>query len=113
MLYWLPLGAGGRLLRWNGRVFEAVVARLEHRAVQDLYHSALEIQLGKRSYVIEMTPASMGEAGDRGVVCGPVGLRWLGHFRMFRYEIRRWRDGAIPDVAEAIVNRPEFDAASF
>jgi hypothetical protein len=30
-------------------------------------------------------------------------LRWLGRFRMFRYEIRRWRDGALPDVAEAVV----------
>ncbi len=102
MLYWLPLGAGGRSVRWNGRVFEAVVSRLEHRAVRDLYHSALEVHLGKKSYVIEMTPVWVGKAGDRGVVReGPVGLRWLGRFRMFRYEIRRWRDGAIPDVAEA------------
>lgn len=60
--------------------------------------------MGKKSYVIEMTPVWVGEAGDRGVVReGPVGLRWLGRFRMFRYEIRRWRDGAIPDVAEAVV----------
>ena len=104
VLYWLPLGAGGRSVRWNGRVFEAVVSRLEHRAVQDLYHSALEVHVGKKSYVIEMTPVWVGDAGDRGVVReGPVGLRWLGRFRMFRYEIRRWRDGAIPDVAEAVV----------
>jgi hypothetical protein len=26
----------------------------------------------------------------------------LGHFRFFRYEIRRWRDGVIPDLAEAV-----------
>ena len=39
----------------------------------------------------------------RGVVAeGPVGVKWLGRFRVFRYEIRRWRDGRIPDVAEAI-----------
>jgi len=25
-----------------------------------------------------------------------------GDFRIFRYEIRRWRDGHIPDVAEAV-----------
>ena len=25
-----------------------------------------------------------------------------GRFRLFRYEIRRWRDGVIPDVAEAV-----------
>ena len=56
VLYWLPLGAGGRSVRWNGRVFEAAVSRLEHRAAQDLYHSALEVRVGKKSYVIEMTP---------------------------------------------------------
>lgn len=25
-LYWIPLGAGGRVVRWNGRLYEAVVA---------------------------------------------------------------------------------------
>jgi len=40
-LYWLPLGAGGHSVRLNGKVFEAVAARLEKRTMQDLYHSAL------------------------------------------------------------------------
>jgi hypothetical protein len=26
----------------------------------------------------------------------------LGRFRLFRYEIRRWREGIIPDIAEAV-----------
>lgn len=30
-LYWLPLGAGGRSVRLNGRVYERVVAWLERR----------------------------------------------------------------------------------
>jgi hypothetical protein len=30
-LYWLPLGAGGQSVRLNGRVFEAVAARLARR----------------------------------------------------------------------------------
>jgi hypothetical protein len=34
MLYWLPLGAGGHSVRWNGRVFEAVVSRIEHRGLE-------------------------------------------------------------------------------
>jgi hypothetical protein len=39
----------------------------------------------------------------RGVVAeGPVGTRWAGHFRVFRYEIRRWPDGVIPDLQFAI-----------
>ena len=29
-------------------------------------------------------------------------MRWLGRFRVFRYEIRRWRDGQIPDIDQAI-----------
>ena len=40
-LYWLPLGAGGHSVRLNGRVYEAVAARLLRRAPRDLYHSAL------------------------------------------------------------------------
>lgn len=42
-LYWLPLGAGGHSVKLNGRIFEAVVARLERRTRSDLYHSALEV----------------------------------------------------------------------
>ena len=30
-LYWLPLGAGGRCVRANGRIYEAVAARLAGR----------------------------------------------------------------------------------
>ncbi|MGH3742049.1 MAG: hypothetical protein ACRDT1_12030 [Micromonosporaceae bacterium] len=33
---------------------------------------------------------------------GPVGLSWFGRFRLFRYEVRRWLDGVIPDIAEAV-----------
>jgi hypothetical protein len=36
------------------------------------------------------------------VATGPVGLRALGRSRMFRYEVHRWRDGVIPDLAEAV-----------
>ena len=39
----------------------------------------------------------------RGVtVQGPVWSHWLGRFRMFRYEVRRWRGGSIADIAEAV-----------
>jgi hypothetical protein len=53
-------------------------------------------------FVIEQAPA-WGEGSRRGVVAeGAVGARALGRFRFFRYEIRSWRDGIIPDVAEAV-----------
>jgi hypothetical protein len=101
-LYWLPLGAGGHCIRLNGRIFEALQARHEHRPIRDLYHSALQVRRGADRFVIEMTPVVGGGPADRGVVReGPVGSRLLGRSPLFRYEIRRWRDGTIPDVAEA------------
>ncbi len=105
-LYWLPLGAGGYCVQCSGRVYEALVAHHTHRAECDLYHSALRVTLDSDHYVIESAPAWGYKEADRGVVCeGPVGLVWLGRSRYFRYEVRRWRDGVIPDIAEA-VNSP-------
>ena len=102
-LYWLPLGAGGRFVRSNGRLYEALAARLEHRDRSDLYHSALEVHLAGARYVIEQAPVWNMTQPDRGVVGeGPVGDRRLGRFRLFRYEIRCWPDGVIPDRDEAV-----------
>jgi hypothetical protein len=102
-LYWLPLGAGGRFVRSNGRLYEWLAARVQHRDRRDLYHSALEVFLGGRRYVIEQAPAWNMRAPERGVVGeGPVGARRLGRVRLFRYEIRCWRDGVLPDRTEAI-----------
>jgi hypothetical protein len=101
-LYWLPLGAGGHSVRLNGLIFEWVAARFGHRDRCDLYHSALEVHVREGRFVIEQAPA-WSEGGERGVVAvGAVGTRAAGRFRLFRYEIRRWRDGIIPDVAEAV-----------
>jgi hypothetical protein len=102
-LYWLPLGAGGHSVRLNGRVFEALAARLERRDRRDLYHSALEIWVPEGRFVIETAPVPPGDGAERGVVAeGAVGTRAAGRFRLFRYEVRRWRDGVIPDIAEAV-----------
>src|ERR1041385_8892240 len=101
-LYWLPLGAGGHSVRLNGLVFEALAARLQHRCRADLYHSALEVRVPECRFVIEQAPA-WGTSGERGVVAeGPVGIRAAGRLRLFRYEVRRWRDGVIPDAYEAV-----------
>lgn len=105
LLYWLPLGAGGHVVRWNGRVYEAFAARWGHRAVQDLYHSALEVVVGRRRWVIEMAPVWSGEETDRGVVrVGPVALPLLGATAVFRYEVRCWLGGVIPDADEAVAS---------
>ena len=102
-LYWLPLGAGGHSVRYNGMVFEAIAARLAGRPACDLYHSALEVGVPAHRFVIEQTPAGRGDGSARGVVAeGAVGTGSAGRLRIFRYEVRCWSDGAIPDVAEAV-----------
>jgi hypothetical protein len=102
-LYWLPLGAGGHSVRLNGRIFEALAARLERRAPCDLYHSALEVRVPEGRFVIEQAPVRDGNGRERGVVAeGAVGSRRAGRFRIFRYEVRRWCGGIIPDVSEAV-----------
>jgi hypothetical protein len=104
-LYWLPLGAGDNThcVRVNGRAYEAVAALAQRRDRCDLYHSALAVACGDERYAVEMAPVWSTDAADRGAVCeGPVGLRLLGRSRLFRYEVRRWRGGTIPDVAAAV-----------
>jgi hypothetical protein len=102
-LYWLPLGAGGHSVRINGKVFEAVSSRLEHRSRCDLYHTALEVRQDRQTYVIEMAPVWNEATEQRGVVArGVVGSRLLRRWRLFQYEIRCWSGGHIPDVADAV-----------
>jgi hypothetical protein len=103
-LYWLPLGAGGHFVRLNGRVYETVVARLERRRPLDLYHSALVVAVPSGRFVIEQAwPIPNGCGALRGVVAeGPVGLPAARSLRFLRYEIRRWRDGCIADIDEAV-----------
>ncbi len=101
-LFWLPLGAGGHSVRLNGRVYERAAAMLHRRAPRDLYHSALEVCVPEGRFVVEQAPAGANPRA-RGVVAeGPVGVRRAGRWRLFRYEVRRWRFGAIPDIDEAV-----------
>ena len=101
-LYWIPLGAGGHCVRFNGRVYEAIKATGAHRQRCDLYHSALVVELRGERYAIEVAPSPDGNGASRGVVgTGPVGSRRLGRLRLFRYEVRCWRGGSIPDRGRA------------
>ncbi len=102
-LYWIPLGAGAHVVRISGKVYEALVAFAGRRRRRDLFHSALVVTVPEGRFTIEMTPITDALGAVRGVVAeGPVGVRWLGRLRVFRYEIRCWRDGRIPDVDAAI-----------
>lgn len=102
-LWWLPVGAGGHVVVHTSRWWELVRARREHRHPRPLFHAALEVIADAHRTVIEMTPAWGQPADASGVVReGPVGLRPLGRWRLFRYEVRAWPDGAIPDRAYAV-----------
>jgi hypothetical protein len=104
-LFWLPVGAGdvSPLVRRGSRAYESVVARLQRRPVCDLFHSALVVRVPGTWFVIEMAPVWADRHPCRGVVAeGPVGLPWLGRSKIFRYEVRRWRDGLLQDADEAV-----------
>ena len=56
-------------------------------------------------FVIEQAPVSNNNGAKRGVVAGgAVGSRLAGRFRIFRYEVRCWKDGVFPDAAEAVAS---------
>jgi hypothetical protein len=105
-LYWLPLGAGGWFVKLNGRLWEAAQARREHRRPLDLYHSALVVHVPEGRFVVENCwPIPDADGPARGVrVEGPVGGRRLGRWRVFRYEVRCWRNGVIADADEAVAS---------
>jgi len=104
-LYWIPLGAGGSgFVRFNGRVYEGLTARMQRRPPLDLYHTALQVEVPEGRFVVEtMWPRPDRDGDARGVaVDGPVFASWLGFTRIFRYEVRSWRDGVLPDAGEAV-----------
>ncbi len=90
------------MVRLSGRAFEGLSAAVARRPRCDLYHSALEVVVPEGRHVIEVAPIPSG-GGDRGVVAeGAVGSRLLGRFRIFRYEVRCWPGGSIPDAPAAV-----------
>lgn len=108
LLCWIPLGAGGpRVVRASGRAYEAVAALRDRRRPRALVHAALLVRPASGPEVaVEVTPVWGQPPVDRGVVAtGPVGARPLGRSRLFRYEVRCWAGGAVPDLAWALARR--------
>lgn len=102
-LWWIPLGSGAHVVRMSGKAFETVAALGARRPRCDLYHSALVVDGPDGRHVIEVAPVPARAETDRGVVGeGAVGSAWLARFRVFRYEVRCWPDGTIPDAAAAV-----------
>lgn len=100
LLWWIPVGAGGHVVRHTSRWWELIQAMVARRKPKRLFHAALEVTVDGTRFVIEMTPAwGVYSASDRGVVrTGSVGLQGMGRWRLFRYEVRCWREGVIPDL---------------
>lgn len=103
-LFWIPLGAGTPVVRTCGRCYEAIVAAVQRRPRSDLYHSALVASTDAGTVTVEVAPVPDDDGfRRRGVVgAGPVGSPLLGRWRLFRYEVRRWPDGSIPDLRFAV-----------
>ena len=104
-LFWLPLGAGGRLIRPVGIAFEAFTARAASRRRLDLYHAALEVRTPEARFVIDAMPSLLGAAARAGggvIAEGPMAVRHRRRFGLFRYELRCWRDGTIADAQYAV-----------
>jgi hypothetical protein len=102
-LFWIPLGAGSPVVQASGRIFEAIAARRHRRPRCDLYHAALIVTVPAGRFTIEQAPVPDDHSETRGVVAmGPVGIRAAGRWRLFRYEVRCWRDGDIPDIGDAV-----------
>ncbi|MGC0363909.1 hypothetical protein ABH922_001893 [Rhodococcus sp. 27YEA15] len=102
-IYWLPLGAGGRVVHANGVAYEQVSAWWTRRTPRPLFHSALTVTVDTDVHVVEMTPAWQHTQPGRGIVArGPVGTRWAGRSRYFRYEVHCWKNGTIDDVDKAV-----------
>ena len=105
-LYWIPLGAGGHYVRFNGRVFEAIEAAYQRRPRCDLYHAALVVELDGDRYTIELAPrmptrlaeawsqpARSGVAGPGGCACSATRCD-AGQAGRFPISAMRWTDPA-------------------
>ncbi len=103
-LYWIPLGADTTVVRLSGRLYETITATVGRRPHCDLYHAALIARAGGVETTVEVAPVPDDDGRERrGVVGdGPVGSSLLGRWRVFRYEVRRWSGGSIPDLRHAI-----------
>jgi hypothetical protein len=104
-LFWIPLGAGGSgVVRASGRLYEAITARSERRRPLALLHTALQVHLREDRFVVEtMWPSPDAHLETRGVVAhGDVGGPLLGWLPWFRYEVRCWRGGDLPDAGDAV-----------
>ena len=101
-LYWIPLVAGGHVVRLSGTFYEALKALVEHRPRLDLYHSALQIMLPDDRFVIECAAILnlRVAAAHTAVLPSALALRRI---------VDRLRRGLVPDPGDARIVFQLFD----
>jgi hypothetical protein len=95
-LHWIPTGAGTQIAR-NMKAYEWLAATLARRPRVVLCHAALKVELDGRHYTMELTPVTPHKDVIPAPVTGPVGARFAGHFRIFRYQLCCMECPALPD----------------
>lgn len=100
-LYWMPVGAGTRFQRLSLLVYEGALALWSRRQRTGLIHAGLKVCVGGRLSTIESAPAEAGP-NARGEVTGPVGARWAGRLRLFRYQVYSRGNETFPDEQWAV-----------
>lgn len=97
-LLWLPVGAEtSRFQQASLRLWEAFEAARARRPRVALVHSALRVRTcDGTAYAIELTPAFQPTSVPPRAT-GPVGLRMLGRFQLFRWALQCTPGGAFPD----------------
>lgn len=100
-LYWIPVGAGTTFQRGSLLLYEFVAAALGRRGRRTLVHAGLTGSIEGRRFTMELMPAPRGP-NVRGEVIGPVGARWAGRLRVFRYQVCVFEKDALPDQQWAV-----------
>ena len=97
-LLWLPVGAEtSRFQQASLRLWETIEAARTRRPRMALVHSALRVRTADGiAYAIELTPAFQRSPVPP-VATGPVGMRILGRFELFRWALQCVPGGVFPD----------------
>ena len=113
LLYWLPLGVG-----WPFRAAQRACLRgVQRQAFPSTTLRSVSLGVGDPNaigyFTVDMTPVPNARPWERGVVAeGAVGTNWARPPRVFRYEVRLWGDGTIPDLRYAVRSPIRVDGRS-
>lgn len=100
-LYWIPVGAGTHFQRASLVAYESLAAFFSRRPKQRLIHGGLTCVLRGEPFTVELMPAP-GGPNPRREVTGPVGVRFAGRLRLFRYQVCVLPNAALPDERWAV-----------